>query len=93
VIILVQAINIILSILGVVAFIWLMVGGLPGIVLLILALTQKDTDKKAKLFKWVKICFGGLGLLVVVFILYALMGLLGSLLGFSIATPLSPISK
>ena len=83
-----QIVNAILAIAGVVAFVWNMVGILPGIILGILALTTKDKDKKKKYFKWVKICFGGLALLIIVFILYALYSFFGALLGFSVSTPI-----
>jgi amino acid transporter len=81
-----QIVNAILGITGVVAFVWNMVGILPGIILVILALTTKDKEKKKKYFKWVKICFGGVALLIVVFVLYFLFSFLGALLGFSVST-------
>ena len=61
-----QIINAILAISGVIAFAWNVIGILPGIILAILALTTKDKEKKKKYVKWVKICFGGIALLIVV---------------------------
>ncbi len=70
--------------LATILLIWTVIGILPGTVFLILALIEKNKVKKTKFYKWTKLCLGGLGLLVVTFILYFLISILGALLGFSI---------
>lgn len=74
-------INLFLVIVGVIAFFWNMFGGIPGIVFTILALSTKDPAQKKKYWQWVRFCFGGLALLIIVFILYAIFAAVGAATG------------
>lgn len=84
-------VNLFLVILGIIAFFWNMFGGIPGIVFIILALTAKNPDQKKKYWKWVRICFGGLALLIIVFILYAILMAVGAATGNSTIILPTPI--
>lgn len=83
----------IFGLVGLLAFVWSMIGTIPGIILGILTLTTKDQVKKKNYAKWTKISLGGLILLVAVFVLYSLLGFLGVFLGFSMNQPLNLLSK
>lgn len=68
-----KIVEIILGFVGIIAFVWNMFGVISGFVFMILALNSKDKEKKKKYLKYMMVSFGGLALLFVVFILYALL--------------------
>lgn len=74
-------INILMSTLGLIAFIWILDGTPLGIVFLVLGLVVKDSAEKVKFIKWAKIGLGGLILLPIIFILYATLGFVETVLG------------
>jgi hypothetical protein len=67
-----------------VGFLWMIVGILPGLVLLIVGLASKDQNDRKKYFKWTKICFGGLFLLLAMVIIYFLISLVSTFFGVSL---------
>lgn len=71
-------INLILSVAGLIAFLWTMIGTPIGVVWLIVHLSQKNhkLDKK----KWVIVTFGGMIVLLLVFVIYAIVALFTPLL-------------
>lgn len=77
-------INLIVSFFSIVSFIWITIGSIPGIILFILILGTKDKTKKAKYIKWTKICFGGIALLLITFILYFIARLISVIFGFNL---------
>lgn len=60
----------IILILGVVAGIWAYLGIIPGIVLLVMGLTEKDAVKKKKRLIWAGVCLFGIVLMMVMRIVY-----------------------
>lgn len=76
-------ISAILAIFGVIGFIWLVPGVPLGIIFTILAISKKQPDQKKKFQKFALISFGGIALLIVVFILTIVMGFLGVSSGLS----------
>lgn len=67
-----------------IGFLWTIVGILPGLVLLIVGLTSKEQNDRKRYFKWTKICFGGLFLLMALMIVYFLISLISVLFGVSL---------
>lgn len=89
-----QVISVIFFILAVVALLWNIIGDLPGVILFILALTTKDREQKKKYFKWMKICFGGIVMLIAIFVVYFIFNFASYLLlGVSISPPINQLPK
>ena len=82
-----QIITLLLGLVAVIAFVWFIAGSIPGIILLVMMLKTKDKQKKKQYFKWVKICLGGLVLLILVGIIYAIFITVSSMLGYSPKLP------
>ena len=64
-------VNLLLGIMGIVAFLWLVIGLPAGGVWLLVNLTSKK-KKSLNTKKWIIVTFGGMAMLLVVFILYML---------------------
>jgi hypothetical protein len=75
----------ILAIAAVVSFVWMVVGLPAGIIISIIYFTTKEVDKRKKLSKWIKISFMGILVIIAVFILYAVLGFVSTLLGYRIS--------
>lgn len=73
----------ILGILGILTAIWMMIGVPAGVVLLILYLSSKDKNNKKKLLKWLKVCFLSVIVLIIVFVLWAIVSFVGTLMGIN----------
>ncbi len=65
-------INLLLGILGIVAFLWLVIGLPVGGIWLLISLTSKK-KKTPNIKKWIIVTFGGIIMLPIVFTLYALL--------------------
>ena len=83
-----KILTLLLGIVAVVSFFWIMVGIPAGIVILILFFTSKDKDKKAKYKKWLKISFGGILVMILVMLLWAVVSAIGVFSGVQLAPPL-----
>lgn len=87
-----QIVTFLFVVLIIVSIAWSSIGILPGIILAVIALTTDDKVKKKKCFKWALICFSGIALLVVTFVLYFIVNLL-SFFFFGVGLGTSIIGK
>jgi lipid-A-disaccharide synthase-like uncharacterized protein len=74
-------VNMVLSLVGAAAFVWLVLGGLAAPIWVIVYLSGDHKLKKFPLKKWLMVCFGGVGVLVVVFVLTALVYVVKAVVG------------
>ncbi len=70
----------ILVLLGLIGFILTILAPV-GIILLIIYLVKKKEEKSKKLLKWSLFLLSGIPVLIITFILFALLNLVGTLLG------------
>lgn len=66
-------VSLLLGLLGIIAFVWLLVGMPVGGVWLLLYLLRGDKKKTLPIKKWILVTFGGLVLLPIVFVGYTLL--------------------
>lgn len=88
--------TIIKAILGIVAaisFVWMVVGLPLGVILTIAYLVTKEKEKKKKLSKWIKLSFVCILVLIVVFIFWALLSFVSTLLGYNLGSSIPGILK
>lgn len=68
---------------GMVAFLWTLIGIIPGFIFLVLALTNKDHAERKKFIKWTCISFGGFALLLIIIALFIVFLIISNLLGLN----------
>jgi hypothetical protein len=81
-------ISVIFALLGLICWIWTMVGISTGILLVIKYFSSKEENKRIKLKKWILISFGGFLGLIIVLILWFILQIVLSFLGINAYTPL-----
>jgi hypothetical protein len=83
-----QIVTTLFGILGIVAGIWAVFGIPIGVILGIIYLLSNNQVMKRKLKKWLKISFGGVGALLLLLILWALINFLGTIFGVQVNYPI-----
>ncbi len=74
-----KIIQVCMVVFGLIGFLWLGVGWVVGVIYLVVKSGKNKAGRNMKL--WALMTFGGVGLLVAVFIVYFLTGLISALLG------------